>query len=169
MPTSTAISGIGLSNLGPLTTTFTPPPSCVQSSGRTMFAKPTDPLPVGYVDCIWNMENCFPSPSQLPTETAPPYTEEVAYFSPGIACPSGWTTAGTAALPLGGGPYFSPEVSGGFELPEYYGLFFHDHPEDHFILANAITYGETAVQCCPKLVRESSHLMIRLSSTATPS
>ncbi|RMJ20938.1 hypothetical protein PHISP_08191 [Aspergillus sp. HF37] len=151
MPTLTSLSGAGLTNLGPLTTTFTPPPSCVQSNARTMFG-PSAPnvLPYGHISCdnINDNRECLPSPSKVATETAPPYTQTVDYFSPGIFCPAGWTTVGTAAMPVSGGPTATPEVSGAFKFNKDGSVGYIGH-RDHVLLADALVPGETAVECCP--------------------
>lgn len=109
----TSVSGVSLTNLGPLTTTFTPPPSCLQSNGMMMYAEPTDLLPVGYISCDWDMESCLPSQSKRTTTDTEetPYTQVVTYFSPGIVCPADWKTVGTAALPTTG-QHFYPRGPG---------------------------------------------------------
>jgi hypothetical protein len=159
MPTLTSLSGAGLTNLGPLTTTFIPPASCVQSNAQTMFGPSTpNVLPYGFISCddLDNERECLPSPSKVATETAPPYTQAVNYFSPGIFCPAGWTTAGTAAMPVSGGPTAPPEVSGAFKFNKDGAVEYIGH-RDHVLLADALVPGETAVECCPRLVVPRAH------------
>jgi hypothetical protein len=108
MPSVSSLSSISLSNLGPLTTTFTPPPSCLQSNVATMFAPASSESPIGHVDCKVEPSRCLPSQPQLPTETAPPYSPEIVYFSPGLVCPAGWKTVGSAVYP-------TSRATGGFQ------------------------------------------------------
>lgn len=148
MPSVSSLSGISLSNLGPLTTTFTPPPSCLQSNVATAFAPASSESPIGHVNCEVAPSRCLPSQSQLPTETAPPYSPEIVYFSPGLVCPAGWKTVGSAVYPTSRATGGFPDVSGGFksaaEAHSSGGL------SDANLLAEAMGPGETAIECCPR-------------------
>lgn len=83
------------SAISPLTTTFTPPAWCLdniyaaQSDGTTFFGLGT---PCGNLN-----DSCFPS--QV-TQAAPASLFDLQPFlySPGISCPSGYTTATTTQL-----------------------------------------------------------------------
>lgn len=69
-----------ISTLGPLTTVFTPPPSCTPSTittnGQRMLAAPSD---------------CMP-PNFTPSDDYPTGLAYLNYYSPGI-CPSGYENA----------------------------------------------------------------------------
>ncbi|KAF5584087.1 hypothetical protein FPCIR_8778 [Fusarium pseudocircinatum] len=104
MPTLTEYFGTGLTNNGPLTTTYTPHASCATvTTDHIVFAHP-DYITVSYgaPTCeTTSMGNCLPSGSNH-DKVASYYNEyggqgTIDYYSPGIACPKGWTTAGTFA------------------------------------------------------------------------
>ncbi|RMJ20939.1 hypothetical protein PHISP_08192 [Aspergillus sp. HF37] len=103
--------------------------------------------PIGYVNCEFEPSRCLPSQSQRPTETAPPYSPEIVYFSPGLVCPAGWKTVGSAVYPTSRATGWFPDLSGGFKsAAEAYssgGL------SDAYLLAEAMGPGETAIECCP--------------------
>ncbi|KAL4961597.1 uncharacterized protein BDV14DRAFT_180169 [Aspergillus stella-maris] len=109
------------SNLGPLTTTYTPDPKCTASS--QMFLGYLNDMPTygGNVYPEWNIQcttavnyydGCVPTSTKPVTTTPPAFTgtseEEYedyisaqidwrgydAYYSPGLYCPAGWTTIG---------------------------------------------------------------------------
>ncbi|KAK3402341.1 hypothetical protein B0T20DRAFT_137298 [Sordaria brevicollis] len=78
--------------LGPLTTTFTPPPDCTQCyevtsgnqiHGNTCRAYAEDCLGV-------QRASCLPGASKAISNVEQPW----GFYSPGLACPSGWTTTG---------------------------------------------------------------------------
>jgi hypothetical protein len=121
MNASVAAGWYTFSNLGPITTTFTPAPSCT-ASGRAMIGYLVEHGE--YLDLVYNAEptskikfdGCTPSPS--PTTTTAPkkpihftseeqYSAFVAhqvdwvntgvYYSPGLHCPSDWETVGLVA------------------------------------------------------------------------
>ncbi|KAJ3549512.1 hypothetical protein NM208_g480 [Fusarium decemcellulare] len=102
MPTTTEYFGYGFSNLGPLTTTYTAPSSCSTNTDRVFFANESDiQVVLGYPSCDWGLKDeCYPSGSDWETlanaTSVPPHGLYV-YFSPGVACPAGWETAGTLA------------------------------------------------------------------------
>lgn len=96
------------SNLGPLTTVFTPPASCntplatnLFIQGRTTWAH----------DCGWTRTADLPRSDCYPSYTAPDPSaiaggdnfwlpgEQKFYYSPGYSCPSGWQTATTLTTP----------------------------------------------------------------------
>lgn len=100
--TVTAQSATGLLNLGPLTTTFTPPsPSCGPLD-LGLFRVHGSPR-VGATECYVSKVlrrpdwlTCLPSAEAMSAWILPYSTS--TYFSPGIYCPSGWTTAGAVAV-----------------------------------------------------------------------
>ncbi|KAI5360399.1 Putative SKG6/AXL2 alpha-helix transmembrane domain-containing protein [Septoria linicola] len=96
------------SNLGPLTTVFTPPASCntplltnLFVQGRTTWAH----------DCGWTRTADLPRPDCYPSYTAPDPAafaggenfwlpgEQKFYYSPGYSCPAGWQPATTLMTP----------------------------------------------------------------------
>ncbi|KAF4629351.1 hypothetical protein G7Y89_g8796 [Cudoniella acicularis] len=77
------------SSLGPLTTTFTPPPSCSSSFAHVYIS--TDPGGTGAFGGPVTTDGCLPSNYQDPY---------IYYYSPGI-CPSGYTTACSSWTALG--------------------------------------------------------------------
>ncbi|KAF5630110.1 hypothetical protein F52700_7468 [Fusarium sp. NRRL 52700] len=104
MPTATAYSGIGLINNGPLTTTYTPPASCITATTDQIFFAHPESITIGYgaPTCeTTSMGKCLPSGSNHDKLFS--YLNDhggestIDYYSPGIACPEGWTTAGTLA------------------------------------------------------------------------
>ncbi|KAJ6444930.1 pyruvate formate lyase activating enzyme [Purpureocillium lavendulum] len=109
MPTATEYLGYSVINLGPLTTTFTAAPSCATSLDYKWIASQhqgdSEPQIYGYPTCgAPKFEGCIPNgkefDSRLAELSATPHNGNVMYRSPGIHCPSGWTTAGTI---VGGG------------------------------------------------------------------
>ncbi|KAK1775001.1 hypothetical protein QBC45DRAFT_445592 [Copromyces sp. CBS 386.78] len=91
--TSTSnVASFTRSVLGPLTTTFTAPPDCCtqcyelaggEKRGNTCRAYAEDCLGIPRASCLPQASNAI-SDVELPW----------GFFSPGLACPSGWTTAG---------------------------------------------------------------------------
>jgi len=84
-----------MSNIGPLTTTFTAPSSCsfisVELDGSPT---PTSTTYYNYVGKVWPSPlDCFPS--GYPNAYSDRYSN---YYSPGI-CPSGWTAYPTSDFP----------------------------------------------------------------------
>ena len=96
--------------LGPLTTTFTPPARCTTIVG-------------GHVpyDC-YNVGGEFPRLT-VATSCLPPalvkQDESNQYFSPGLVCPEGWSTAclgGAAARPLTRSDDFKPGLNASYSF-----------------------------------------------------
>lgn len=96
------------SNLGPLTTIFTPPASCntplptnLFLQGRTTWAH----------DCRWTRTADLPRSECYPSYTAPNPSaiaggnnfwlpgEQLFYYSPGYSCPAGWQTGTILTTP----------------------------------------------------------------------
>ncbi|ORX96287.1 hypothetical protein BCR34DRAFT_184373 [Clohesyomyces aquaticus] len=124
------------SNLGPLTTTFTPPPHCSgavitcptcssASQGQTCFG--SNPSSKGGVDDT----ACWPRATQYPP--TPPLVG-LGFYSPGLICPTGYASACSA---VSRGPRDDPgttilssgPIGGTLQFP--------------------LVAGETAVGCCP--------------------
>ena len=138
--TTTAPSRSAL--LGPLTTVFTPPPAC------TVAVMNCNTCNIG-----WLAQTCYSSnsaqqnasgePSCWPSQTSTRHGTLAGYgfYSPGLVCPSGYTTACAAA---GTAKTAVPGLAGGTVFPFQYSLF----------------PGETAVGCCPTYVSYTFILLL---------
>ncbi|KAM3421562.1 hypothetical protein BST61_g1949 [Cercospora zeina] len=96
------------SNLGPLTTVFTPPASCNTPAGTNLFVQARNTW--GY-DCAWTRTADIPRSDCYPSYTAPNPAafaggdnnflpgEQKFYYSPGYSCPAGWQAATTMSRP----------------------------------------------------------------------
>lgn len=115
--------------IAPLTTLFHPPSQCNQ---YTFIGAATDPAAVQYSEicAVFNFEGACPS--QTPPACLPHVTNysDVAgpgfFYSPGLICPSGWSTAASVAQ----GKETTGLVSG--------------------VDVGTLLAGETAVVCCPE-------------------
>lgn len=162
MPTVTETSQYAITNLGPLTTVFTPPPACATANPELRIAlsgvvlgedthhavywrKSCDPVSYG---------ECYPSGAKVDEAIASAESEgfsEVAtlrYFSPGSGCPDSWTTAGLASKAANG----SVSSSGAFVAPvmSVYGngyLIGYNPPLN--VMMEILEPEEEAVMCCP--------------------
>lgn len=152
MPTATSLSGHDLTNVGPLTTTFTAPATC-STDYQIVVALTADPAGLQLpAQCDWlPLADCNPSGSAIRSISSsaggsnPTARQIIVYHSPGLVCPSGWATVGAAAKlnPT------STSISGAFHQPDVIpngtswvqGL-------DAFLAA--LDPGETAVVCCPR-------------------
>lgn len=100
MPTTTDILGAVPTNVGPLTTAFAQPTSCLDSRSTWIGAsfRGSTKL-IGAPTCGGpTRSDCYPSGAKR--ESAYSATTDrslLPYYSPGLECPSGWTTAGTTA------------------------------------------------------------------------
>lgn len=73
MPTATSVFGYHVNNLGPLTTTFTPAPSCATVADYVEIAPVTQPRDiVGFAQCntVRTWGDCYPSGSVIDALTA---------------------------------------------------------------------------------------------------
>ncbi|KAA6412564.1 MAG: hypothetical protein FRX48_03555 [Lasallia pustulata] len=125
-------------NLGPLTNSFTPPSSCTIN----VIARDTGTAWQGQ-ECT--DDNVFDAVTCWPTATVPapvPPFEGWGFYSPGLVCPDGYTSACTAS--------FNPSQSASFQF--------------------ALSSSETAVGCCPTgftcLTGQSSVQTCSLSATS---
>ncbi|KAH8674167.1 hypothetical protein BX600DRAFT_457143 [Xylariales sp. PMI_506] len=154
MPTATAVFGATLVNLGPLTTTFTLPTSCDSKTDARLVADATNINNVyGLLSCASHPIDggCYPSGDKLASVWTqwverPPSQGNVFYFSPGVVCPEGWTTAGSAVndgttTSLAG--VFTEEPYTDITGIDAYGL-----PAKSMYL-EALDPSETLVFCCP--------------------
>jgi hypothetical protein len=155
MPTVTSLSGYSLTNLGPLTTTFTAPASCSTAYDIDVASIG---LNLGWVaDCSYMVpDDCYPYGSAIdPINSAiqkgnPAADNVIGYQSPGLICPSGWTTAGvatklnpTSTITSGTGFNTSGWIDPKF--PEFF-------PQYLDVLLDALDPNETAIACCPRLL-----------------
>lgn len=162
MPTTTEWFGATVTNLGPLTTTFTPAASCATkiqdyalASTEGMLAG--QPLILLQPTCGFHAdEACVPSASaardlyedQIATRRLKGY---YAFHSPGLYCPSGWETVGVAVSATETGTE-SISASGIFTVDwsaegRKKPGFKSSPPGIAFM--RALDPGETLVWCCP--------------------
>lgn len=109
MPRTTQFFGAPLTNIGPLTTTYTAPASCA-TGYRQWDVRLKDTvhttLHYGFIGAagtactVESLSDCVPSGAkfdELQRAATTTYNNGyLAYFSPGLHCPSGWETAGVA-------------------------------------------------------------------------
>ncbi|KAG6085761.1 hypothetical protein E4U15_001164 [Claviceps sp. LM218 group G6] len=158
MPTPTQYFGYLVTNVGPLTTHFTPAASCATAKPnvyivtqladtRGLFGFPSCEAPK-YDGCLPQGESLDRLNRDLATH---PRNGNLAYHSPGLQCPSGWKKAGRvvgadtqATKPRGGlsfkGINMSTVMQNGNPGPL---------PKLH-AYASILDPGETLVWCCPK-------------------
>ncbi|RTE83933.1 hypothetical protein BHE90_001520 [Fusarium euwallaceae] len=106
-----AIAKVGytITNLGPLTTTYTAPAECATATENIQFIQadlPWVPAAWGYPSCVpGDYGKCIPSGDaydKLAKEHYYTWQQEFfPYYSPGLVCPKGWTTAGEYAKSKG--------------------------------------------------------------------
>ncbi|KAJ0125263.1 hypothetical protein J7T55_006608 [Diaporthe amygdali] len=159
---STLVSGWTVTNLGPLTTTYTAPPSCSTDNvyiqiGETFVDSGTNDtriFPVGMAcnEPVPSFGSCLPSGAKLDEAYSSVDTDQVsagytvAYYSPGLVCPSGWSTVGVATKTEGG----SITSSGpGFVNPSPEPDFTYVNNVGPNVLLAGMDEGDAAVLCCP--------------------
>ncbi|KAL3464552.1 hypothetical protein BJX64DRAFT_298361 [Aspergillus heterothallicus] len=177
MPSATATLGWTVANWGSVPAAYTFNSSCTASTD--LYIVPTNqpsipfwqeicpsPTPVSAID------TCWPTPTDSDLASAAATNRyHGAYWSPGVNCPSGWTSVGQAAHPTNG-PVTS---SGVFTIQPRWGGddddFDWDHDDDNDYdyddddddddddlvvfgfqdaLGALLESGETAVACCPR-------------------
>lgn len=167
MPTATSISGYSLTNNGPLTTTFTAPLSC-STPFDILLGYATEPTHFQWqAQCdFMPPADCNPSGSAIRSIVSsaggsnPTADMILVYHSPGLVCPSGWSTVGAAAklnptsTSISGAFNQSDTIPTGSNLGSF-------EPELDVFLA-ALDYGETAIVCCPRFapLPPTHHLML---------
>ncbi|KAM0429224.1 hypothetical protein ACHAPT_006438 [Fusarium lateritium] len=151
MPTATEFFGCTVTNLGPLTTTYTAPAECATVTDNIYFAPAQYPhVGENYLSCTpGDYGKCIPSGDaydKLAKEHAYTWEQDfIPYYSPGIACPKGWTIAGEYArgkgTPTEGMLTVRPEdtVTGGV----------HGTPFLTEIWTEVLEDSETLAYCCP--------------------
>lgn len=161
MPTTTSLSNWYFVNAGPLTTTFTAPESC-STKGATALAQLDGEEVVlryrlnceseGFEDCAPKGESLDSLFHSLSTQRPDPTYQAFIYHSPGLHCPSGWSTMGTAEkdadgqIKTSGEPYDAHNVEYATLTTSRPPMI---NPAEH-IFAEALDNGETAVLCCPR-------------------
>ncbi|KAK0732453.1 hypothetical protein B0T21DRAFT_290944 [Apiosordaria backusii] len=131
---ATALIGQAPTNLGPLITTFTPPPACTVAvgAGRGGFLGDLfgggDGQSIAYLGQACSQNRAIDNTSCWPTTSSGAESKEASlsgwgFYSPGLHCPGGYATACAATGGSGGGS---------------------EWPVQFRLLA-----GETAVGCCP--------------------
>ncbi|KAF4976373.1 hypothetical protein FZEAL_6949 [Fusarium zealandicum] len=160
MPSLTEYFGSTITNLGPLTTTYTAPASCATQADHLVIAIGNfTGLQLGRSTCgLKPFSKCFPSGTAY-DEIISKYQEKpiqgyMYYFSPGLACPSAWTTAGTLAH---GNKTGSADEGGVFTKDpfEYYDLVNTEaeppdewkNPKSNWL--KVLDPSETLAYCCP--------------------
>ncbi|KAL2019157.1 hypothetical protein VTK56DRAFT_10029 [Thermocarpiscus australiensis] len=153
MPTVTTFANFVVSNLGPVTTTFAAPASCITGTGNLEVGFSASPLDdLWQTDCgplAGSVGQCQPSGAAIEAFYSSNYLSAspgfLPYYSPGIVCPAGWTTAGVTSRNTDGSP---GSASGAFSFPAP------TETEPSFLqqitaLAQVIDPGETVAVCCP--------------------
>ena len=180
MPTTSVAGSFLLSNLGEVTSTFTAPSSCATHWRNNYHAVGLDGMRnfafIGSCDIPFDHieEDCFPQGEKLrkldveqrqSRQTNPFYglaTTQV-YFSPAYACPSGWETAGVAAMSNGTASIngiFMPTATVVTKSGSVSGPTVNTDSASYFpsrdwpanMLTSALGPLETAILCCPRYV-----------------
>lgn len=169
MPTTSVAGVLPITNLGPLTTTFTAPSTCatqpaISGAGGADVKPPRVNWPEG--NCEKGLERADHYPDCLPSgdkwrelvEGSNNGRYPQPYYSPGLHCPRGYTTVGIAEVNDS-----TTSVSGildpTFTYHEYSitsWLFkvtgVPDFPLPVYQFTSALGPGETAIVCCPRFV-----------------
>jgi hypothetical protein len=154
-----SLSALNLINLGPLTTTYTPPAACATETARVAIARTNSVHNIAWFeDCeqpqFGTFGSCLPYGAErdadaLASEQAR-HSSAVYYHSPGIACPESWTTAGVAARV--GNEYSIDGIFGttrAINLTTTIEIVYPTTNPVPNILREALEPSETAVVCCP--------------------
>ncbi|KAJ3546376.1 hypothetical protein NM208_g2023 [Fusarium decemcellulare] len=156
MPTATTFFGRTITNLGPLTTTYTAPTSCATATNNIYFGPSLFPSVEWFrPTCVpGNYSDCIPSGGAV-DKLSREYINTVdqryiPYFSPGLACPDGWTTVGAINMAQGS------EGSSGIFTEHPYNI--KNTPENDHVLRwmmlsqfwlELLEDSETLAYCCP--------------------
>lgn len=156
MPSLTEFFGHTITNFGPLTTTFTAPSSCAtETTDRVFFGNATNlAQQFGNPKCLGGyVGDCIPSGSAYDDYVTSYWERPIQawypYFSPGLVCPSGWSTVGTLALAENTG---SVDAGGVFtqDLLAGYPTRVRPWVEPDEVWSNALKPSETVAYCCPR-------------------
>ncbi|KAH7166678.1 hypothetical protein DER46DRAFT_624796 [Fusarium sp. MPI-SDFR-AT-0072] len=118
MPTVTSVTQAKITNFGPLTT-YTAPASCATATNHLYLADQSDKPEYlwAYPTCTMQLYGkCIPSGDQYDHLITATYakTFDVGfyhYYSPGLYCPSNWTTAGKYVKGNGGAAQISGDLT----------------------------------------------------------
>lgn len=160
MPSRTEYFGYKFTNLGPLTTTYEPPASCTTATTDRIYFANAKTLGIGYgsarCDGPETVGKCYPSGATYDSllSSRATYHDQglLRYFSPGVACPKGWTTAGTLAH---GEKTDSAEKAGVFTTEPFPYPDYMMEPEQ--IWVNVLEPLETLAYCCPRYLLSPFH------------
>lgn len=147
MPNASVYGGwYSFSNYGPVTTTFTPAPSCTATDRLELGLVVGDYTQVQYsVSCSTTGDwDCVPPGT---TTSAASYDESLwvgtaGYYSPGLHCPSGWATVGMAAR------HDSSLSTSGFLTTSTKKIPYFEEPAS--LLASILEPSQTMALCCPR-------------------
>jgi hypothetical protein len=170
MPTATSLSQYTLTDLGPLTTTFTAPTTCATPANIQVAPRESPESITWAANCILTQRyECTPSGDKVSSAMAtmdtadPAFGFQISYYSPGLICPSGWLTVGSVEIGgdgrrSGSGVFLPPQTAttttstagGGASSADSDS----DPPDPAFpqpldVLADALLSSETAILCCP--------------------
>ncbi|KAJ5351711.1 hypothetical protein N7452_000685 [Penicillium brevicompactum] len=134
-------------NIGPLTTTFVQPTGCTKDPFVGLVSMSEGFANWAYgTQCVQTIaDSCFPTTTATPV-TSYNFAEWIGYgeyYSPGLHCPSGWATVGSASRDDDG-----PSTSSGTSLPT-------DSPDypnwrmPQAMLSYGLEPGQSMALCCP--------------------
>ncbi|KAJ5387203.1 hypothetical protein N7509_009744 [Penicillium cosmopolitanum] len=171
-------------NLGPITTTFTPAPSCTTSGRVAVGYMNTDGGNLYleyYTEPIKGLSFSGCTPTSTPSITATPTStgyltseEQVSaflaeriswraygqYYSPAMYCPSGWETIGMVGLDASSSLTSTDDV--------YYYMF--NYEDKASVLKDILKPKETMAACCPSgMIADSTGLCYSLVKDYKPS
>ncbi|CAI7607381.1 unnamed protein product [Penicillium pancosmium] len=135
-------------NYGPLTTTFTQPPSCTANQRTEIGWMDRDiPYHAYTVQCTKeDFPECAPTATVTVTTSTKKYGGGVgAYYSPGLYCPSGWKTVGMAARD----EKEDLTMSGAVTVETGYGYPWGWEDYAPTALADLLEPSQTLALCCP--------------------
>ncbi|KAH7483860.1 hypothetical protein FOMA001_g7421 [Fusarium oxysporum f. sp. matthiolae] len=119
MPTITSVVQAKITNFGPLTTTYTAPASCATATNHLYLADYSEKPEYlwAYPTCTMQLYGkCIPSGDQYDHLITATYAKTFDtgfyhYYSPGLYCPSNWTTAGQYVKGNGGTAQISGDLT----------------------------------------------------------
>ncbi|KAI1034436.1 hypothetical protein LB504_004384 [Fusarium proliferatum] len=122
MPTATYISQAWITNFGPLTTTHTAPASCATETNHLYFGAESDKPEYHWANPTCTMQlygKCIPSGDQYDHLITASFSKTFDigfyhYYSPGLYCPSNWTTVGKYVQGTGS----AAQISGALTMTE---------------------------------------------------
>ncbi|KAL0934446.1 uncharacterized protein CTRU02_211245 [Colletotrichum truncatum] len=161
MPTVTETSQIGFSNIGPLTTVFTPPAACATAAPDLWLAMSDEEMtsrvrPFFKKECEPKLlDECYASglvdgaAYSSAVSVGYPGLGVIGYFSPASACPHAHTTVGVASKGEDGkvsssGIFVPPVVTEGSQSD----LWLQNPPLN--VMMEVLDKNETAIICCPQ-------------------